>query len=122
MKVFRSLEKGVCKGTSLKLRSDHGTQYDSDDFMKEMDYPGLDMSKAYVRSPECNGCIERFNRTINEEVFRIERFFSLEQAQRTLGTFIDNYNREWMIHVKNLLGFARRQGQMAPGNAALLEN
>jgi len=79
-KIFKSLDKGVCKGTSLKLRSDHGTQYDSDAFRKEMDYLGLDMSKAYVRSPECNGCIERFNRTIDEEVFSIEQFSSLEQA------------------------------------------
>ena len=97
-KIFKSLDKGVCKGTWLKLRSDHGTQYDSDDFMKEMDYLGLDMSKAYVRSPECNGCIERFNRTIEEEVFSIEQFSSLEQAQRIIETFIGNYNREWMIH------------------------
>ena len=97
-KVFHSIDKEVCKGTSLKLRSDHGTQYDSDDFMKEMVYLGLDMSKAYVRSPECNGCIERFNRTIEEEVFSIEQFSSLEQAQRIIETFIGNYNREWMIH------------------------
>lgn len=66
--------------------------------MKEMNYLGLDMSRAYVKSPECNGCIERFNRTIDEEVFSIERFSSLEQAQHTIETFIENYNRELMIH------------------------
>ncbi len=66
-------------------------------FMKEMAYLELDISKAFVRSPECNGCIERFNRTIKEEVFNIQRIYSLEQAQRIIEIFIGNYNREWMI-------------------------
>jgi transposase InsO family protein len=65
--------------------------------MKEMAYLELDISKAFVRSPECNGCIERFNRTIKEEVFNIQRIYSLEQAQRIIEIFIGNYNREWMI-------------------------
>lgn len=62
------------------MRSDHGSQYDSADFMNEMSYLGLGMSKAYVRSPECNGIIERFHRTINEQVFAVNAFKSLEEA------------------------------------------
>jgi hypothetical protein len=42
----------------------HSSQYDSADFMREMSYLGLNMSKAFVRSPQCNGCIERFHRTL----------------------------------------------------------
>ncbi|MDD3910860.1 MAG: integrase core domain-containing protein [Bacteroidales bacterium] len=83
---------------SLRLRSDHGTQYDSRDFMKEMEYLGLKMSKSFVRSPECNGCIERFNRTIEEEVFSIENFYSIEEAHVVIKRFIDNYNKDWIIH------------------------
>ena len=97
-KRFGNVDKDVCKGTSLKLRSDHGSQYDSNDFMAEMKYMGLDMSKAYVRQPECNGVIERFNRTLEEEVFSLSHFKTLEEANAAIGKFIENYNREWLIY------------------------
>ena len=57
--------------------------------MKEMAYLELDMSKAFVRSPECNGCIERFNRTIKKEVFNIQRIYSLEQASASLKSSLE---------------------------------
>lgn len=34
-KTYGNVDKDVCKGLELKLRSDHGTQYDSKDFKKE---------------------------------------------------------------------------------------
>ena len=97
-KVFHSLEKGVCKNVTLQLRSDHGSQYDSKDFMNEMKFLGLDMSKAYVRSPECNGIIERFHRTLNEQVFSVTVLESLDHAHKELDKFIDNYNQDWLLH------------------------
>ncbi|MEA3430882.1 MAG: integrase core domain-containing protein [Nanoarchaeota archaeon] len=97
-KIFHSLDKGVCKNTALQLRSDHGTQYDSKDFMNEMKFLGLDMSKAYVRSPECNGIIERFHRTLNEQVFDVTPLKSLDHAHLVLDKFINNYNNKWMLH------------------------
>lgn len=97
-KIFNSLEKGVCKNTALQLRSDHGSQYDSKDFMNEMKFLGLDMSKAYVRSPECNGIIERFHRTLNEQVFSVTVIKSLDHAQQVLEKFISDYNQNWLLH------------------------
>ena len=95
---FGSVSKGVCSGMTLKLRSDHGSQYDSADFMHEMEFLGLGMSKAYVRSPECNGIIERFHRTLNEQVFLVNTFASLEEANRVIAKFIENYNHQWILH------------------------
>ena len=83
-KTYGNVDKDVCKGLELKLRSDHGTQYDSNDFKREMEYLGLDMSKSFVRSPESNGCIERFNRTLDE-------------ARAAIAKFIDDYNKGWLI-------------------------
>lgn len=85
-KRFVTVAKDVCKGMALKLRSDHGSQYDSNDFMAEMKFLGLNMSKAFVRQPECNGCIERFHRTLEEE------------ANEAIRKFVDNYNRQWLIY------------------------
>lgn len=97
-KRFGTVEKDVCKGTALKLRSDHGSQYDSNDFMAEMKFLGLNMSKAYVRQPECNGCIERFHRTLEEEVFSLNHFKTLEEANEAIRKFVENYNHQWLIY------------------------
>lgn len=95
---FGSLNKNICAGTALQLRSDHGSQYESRDFLNEMKFLGLDMSKAFVRSPECNGIIERFHRTLNEQIFQITNFDSLEQAKEAIKSFIEDYNQHWMLH------------------------
>lgn len=97
-KRFGTVEKDVCKGMALKLRSDHGSQYDSNDFMAEMKFLGLNMSKAFVRQPECNGCIERFPRALEEEVFSLNHFKTLEEANEAIRKFVDNYNRQWLIY------------------------
>lgn len=96
-KRFGHIDKDVCKGMELKLRSDHGTQYDSHDFMSEMSFMGLNMSKSFVRSPESNGCIERFNRTLEEEVFSLCYFKTLDEAREAISRFVDNYNQRWLL-------------------------
>lgn len=97
-KCFGSVEKDICSGMELRLRSDHGSQYDSTDFMAEMNFLGLDMSKAYVRSPQCNGIIERFHRTLEEQVFAIYNFESLDHAKEVLDQFVQDYNKQWILH------------------------
>ena len=96
--TFGSLDRNICKDTGLFLRSDHGSQYDSNDFQKELLFLNLSYSPAFVRSPQCNGIIERFHRTINEQVFDLWLFDSLEQAQRIIAEFMYNYNHVWILH------------------------
>jgi transposase InsO family protein len=96
--VFGSNEKDVCQEVGLVLRSDHGSQYDSNDFQNEMRFLGLKLSPAYVRSPECNGIIERFHRTLQEQVFDIYSFNTIKEAKEKIDEFIESYNREWLIH------------------------
>jgi putative transposase len=42
----------------LALRHDHGSQYVSHDFQKELRFLGIEGSPAFVRAPEGNGCAE----------------------------------------------------------------
>lgn len=100
-KNFGKVDKDVCKGMQLQLRSDHGSQYDSADFMNEMNFLGLGMSKSFVRSPECNGIIERFHRTLEEQVFQIKSFSSFQEAHDTIEQFINDYNKDWILHRLN---------------------
>ena len=92
-----SLGKGVVHDTGLFLRSDHGSQYSSRDFQAEVKYLGLVYSPAFVRSPECNGIIERFHRTLQEQVFDSYSFESIDEARQVITKFIDDYNRYWLI-------------------------
>jgi transposase InsO family protein len=57
---FGGFAAAVARG--LKLRHDHGSQYMSDHFQKEIAFLGIESSPAFVRAPEGNGCAERFIR------------------------------------------------------------
>src|SRR4051794_21205549 len=52
----------------LRLRHDHGSQYVSHDFQREVRFLGMESSPAFVREPEGNGCAERFIRTLKENL------------------------------------------------------
>jgi len=95
---FGSLDQGVCKNTGLFLRADHGSQYDSKDFQNELKFLNLSYSPAFVRSPQCNGIIERFHRTLNEQVFDLNVFVTIEEARIAIKQFIHDYNLYWQIH------------------------
>ena len=58
----------------LRLRHDHGSVYMSDDFHNEIRFLGIEASPAFVRQPEGNGCIERFFRTLKEQLLWLRRF------------------------------------------------
>lgn len=94
---FGALGRHIVKDTGLYLREDHGSQYDSKDFRREMNYLGLALSPAFVRSPECNGVIERFYRTLQEQVFDVNCFETIEEARIAIAKFIQDYNRYWLI-------------------------
>lgn len=95
--IYGSLDKDVCKDVGLFLRADHGSQYDSRDFQNERKFLGMEYSPAFVRSPECNGIIERFHRTLQEQVFDLVYFKNLDEAKEFIGYFIYSYNRHWIL-------------------------
>ena len=95
---FGSVEKGICKGLGIALRSDHGSQFESGTYQKELEFLGVEYSPAFVRSPECNGIIERFHRTLNEQIFYQTNFESLDQAKIIIGDFVRRYNENWLLH------------------------
>lgn len=88
---------GPKAAAGLRIRHDHGSQYMSDHFQKELRFLGMDSSPAFVREPECNGCIERFFRTLKEQLLWVRHFQDLEELQAALREFRDRYNREWLI-------------------------
>jgi transposase InsO family protein len=66
---FGSLDKESAQG--VVVRSDRGSQYTSEYYVKSMDHLGIEISHTWSRSPESNGIIERFHRTIEEQLLSL---------------------------------------------------
>jgi transposase InsO family protein len=64
--------------SGLQLRHDHGSQFMSDHFQREIRFLGMESSPAFVREPEGNGCIERFFRTLKEQLLWVRHFEDIE--------------------------------------------
>ena len=45
---------------------DQGTQYAADDFLKQIEFWGIEKSLAFIGEPQTNGVAERFNRAVKE--------------------------------------------------------
>ena len=83
--------------TGLQLRHDHGSQFMSDDFQNEIRFLGIESSPAFVREPEGNGCIERFFKTLKEQLLWVRHFRSIPELVHALQEFRALYNRSWLI-------------------------
>ena len=92
---FGVLQSAIADG--LALRHDHGSVYLSADFQAEIAFLGLTSSPAFVRQPEGNGCIERFFRTLKEQLLWVRHFSTIEELRQALLAFKETYNREWLI-------------------------
>jgi putative transposase len=99
----------------LKLRHDHGSQYMSDHFQKEIAFLGIESSPAFVRAPEGNGCAERFIRTLKENLLWIRTFETIEELRQALLAFRETYNTNWLIERHGFMTpTAFRQRQLQP--------
>jgi putative transposase len=92
---FGGLAPAVAHG--LAIRHDHGSVYLSGDFQAEITFLGMTSSPAFVRQPEGNGCIERFFRTLKEQLLWVRHFSTLEELRQALLAFKERYNQEWLI-------------------------
>jgi transposase InsO family protein len=96
---FGGFSAGLAGG--LRLRHDHGSVYMSDDFQNEIRFAGIEPSPAFVRQPEGNGCIERFFRTLKEQLLWVRRFPNIEELRAAVCEFRDRYNHHWIIERLN---------------------
>ncbi len=93
--IYRGVQAGVARG--LSLRMDHGTQYLSDHFLKQVRFWGIEPSFAFVCEPETNGVAERFNRTLKEQAVYGRVFRNIHEVRSAVADFIKKYNQQWLI-------------------------
>jgi len=92
---FGSFAENIACG--VKLRHDHGSQFMSDDFQSEIAFLGITSSPAFVREPEGNGCVERFFRTLKEQLLWVRDFTTLEDLAEALEEFRQRYHGHWLL-------------------------
>ena len=90
-----STAKNIASG--LMLRIDHGTQYTSDYFLKQIGYLGIQSSFGMVRQPQTNGVAERFNRTLKDQILDGRVFRNIDEVRETVRSFVALYNKQWLL-------------------------
>jgi transposase InsO family protein len=115
---FGAVGKDVATG--LSIRHDHGSQYMSKDFQREITFLGAKRSPAFIRAPEGNGCAERFIRTLKENLLWVRWFETIEDLRQALLAFQKTYNERWLIerHGHRPPAAIRREQTMNIQNAA----
>jgi transposase InsO family protein len=96
--VRRSFDD-YCEGiaTGLILRHDHGSQFVSRAFQGEIHFLGIQSSPSYVRSPQGNGCAERFIRTLKEQLLWTRWFRNVDELLEALHEWVRTYNEQWLV-------------------------
>ena len=116
-RYFGGFAADIARG--LAVRHDHGSQYMSDHFQKEIAFLGIESSPAFVRAPEGNGCAERFIRTLKENLLWIRTFETIEELRQALLEFRETYNTNWLIERHGFVSPAAfRQSQLQPAAKA----
>ena len=92
---FGRVGKDIANG--LELRHDHGSNYMSHDFQKQIEFLGIESSPAFVKEPEGNGCAERFIRTLKENLLWVRYFETIEELRQALIEFKEIYNTTWLM-------------------------
>jgi len=102
----------------IRNRHDHGSQYMSDDYQAEIAFLGMESSPSFVRQPECNGCVERFIRTLKEQLLWATVFQNVEELRVALTEFRERYNQRWIVQRLHYLTPAQARKQLLALGAA----
>jgi putative transposase len=87
----------------LKLRSDNGLIFGAEDFHKVARSAGIRQEYITPYTPEQNGLIERWFRTLKTECLWLRQFETVEDARSAVASFIDVYHNERPHRSLNML-------------------
>jgi putative transposase len=90
---FGRLGQGAARG--LALRHDHGRAFMAENSQNQLKAWGALPSYAFVGQPETNGVIERFFRTLQEQVVHGHIFQIIDELRDAVRDFVACYNAEW---------------------------
>ena len=86
----------------VALRHDHGSAFLAEHFHNQIRFWGMTHSYAFVGEPETNGVIERFFRTLKEQIVHGRIYQTIDEVCGVVRDFIARYNAEWLIEKNGL--------------------
>ncbi len=89
------LAADVARG--LEVRHDWGSQYRSHHFTGSLAWLGITDSPAFPGEPECNGCAERWIKTLKEQCLWARVYRNVDELRRAVAAFVELYNTQWLI-------------------------
>jgi putative transposase len=92
---FGRVDNDVARG--IALRHDWGPQYTSGHFEGAIAWLGIEDSPAFAGEPPCNGCAERFIRTLKEQCLWTRLYEDVEDLRQAVIEFTRRYNEQWLI-------------------------
>jgi transposase InsO family protein len=88
---------GADAARGVSVRTDNGPQYIAQHFTQQVKHWGMAMSYAFRHQPECNGVVERFFRTLKEQVIFGRIFRSAAEVKAAITEFVVRYNGLWRL-------------------------
>jgi transposase InsO family protein len=79
------------------LPGDNGSQYLSEHFQNQIKFWGIAPSFAFIAQPETNGVVERFNKTLKEQIIHGRQYRNAEELRAAVGAFVETYNWHWLL-------------------------
>jgi putative transposase len=98
--AFGRIGPGAARG--LALRHDHGSAFLAEHFDRQIRFWGITPSYAFVGEPETNGVIERFFRTLKEQIVHGRIYQTIDDVRHAVQTFVTRYNADWLIEKNGL--------------------
>ena len=86
----------------LTLRVDNGSQYTSREFRSSMAALKITLEYIYVNTPEQNGHIESFHKTLKKEYVWPREFANIREAKKVILAAFDDYNNH---RIHSALGY-----------------
>lgn len=92
---FGETASDVARG--IALRHDWGPQYVSGHFQGALRWLGVEASPAFADEPPCNGCAERFIRTLTEQCLWAQTYGDLDDLRIAVRALVERYDGHWLI-------------------------
>lgn len=72
-------------------------------FQKELERLGIKHTLIKPRTPQLNGKVERFHRTVDDELYKVKRFINEKHRERELKRFLKRYNtKRYHLGIKGM--------------------
>ena len=107
-----------------KIRTDNAMMFQHTNFVQTNEFNRYCQEKEIIHEfiplsePECDGCIERFHRTLDEELVKhLRKYSNILDMQRRSLKYLRYYNFNRYLHYNELKNLPKKKQYMKPVNA-----